>query len=404
MWCVPHPTKSESVLLLLDTDGLGDVEKGVSKNDALIFSLAVLLSSTFVYNSVGTIDQDSLEKLQFVTKLSDLIKLKSSPSNEEDEDESAEYKRTFPSFVWCIWDFSLKLEQDGRPVTEDEYLQNSLKLKKGVGRNISDFNLPRECIRHFFHSHKCFTFQQPVHGSQLHNLEKLPENQLDKQFVQQMQQFTSYVYQNSQLKTLAGGHVVTGRMLGALTVTYVEAIRSGSALAEIENTEAVQDTLSSYEAGMNLLANKFPTETQEELLNHHSECEKKALKVFMSKSFKDDKREYQAKLMKFLHQKSEEFSKHNEEKSIIICRNLIKQLSANLDKKLKHGDFCKAGGHKLFTEEKQKLIDEYNTTPGKGIKSPSLSLNSLLCTQILKARNMENVNNGAHCIICVTGD
>jgi len=27
MWCVPHPSKSEHILVLLDTEGLGDVEK-----------------------------------------------------------------------------------------------------------------------------------------------------------------------------------------------------------------------------------------------------------------------------------------------------------------------------------------------------------------------------------------
>ncbi|CAI9533681.1 unnamed protein product, partial [Staurois parvus] len=27
MWCVPHPTKENHTLVLLDTEGLGDVEK-----------------------------------------------------------------------------------------------------------------------------------------------------------------------------------------------------------------------------------------------------------------------------------------------------------------------------------------------------------------------------------------
>ncbi len=27
MWCVPHPTKAETTLVLLDTEGLGDVDK-----------------------------------------------------------------------------------------------------------------------------------------------------------------------------------------------------------------------------------------------------------------------------------------------------------------------------------------------------------------------------------------
>ncbi|KAA0721410.1 Guanylate-binding protein 6 GTP-binding protein 6 [Triplophysa tibetana] len=65
MWCVPHPTKNETTLVLLDTEGLGDVDKGDPKHDTNIFCLAVLLSSTLVYNSRGTIDNRAVEELQY---------------------------------------------------------------------------------------------------------------------------------------------------------------------------------------------------------------------------------------------------------------------------------------------------------------------------------------------------
>ncbi|XP_015686258.1 guanylate-binding protein 1-like, partial [Protobothrops mucrosquamatus] len=65
MWCVPYPDRPNQTLVLLDTEGIGDVEKGSSQNDAWIFALAVLLSSTLVYNSLGTIDQSALDKLQY---------------------------------------------------------------------------------------------------------------------------------------------------------------------------------------------------------------------------------------------------------------------------------------------------------------------------------------------------
>ncbi|MEE6517588.1 hypothetical protein FKM82_027918 [Ascaphus truei] len=377
MWCVPHPSKPGHTLVLLDTEGLGDVEKGDSRNDAWIFSLAVLLSSTLVYNSVGTIDQDSVEKLHYVTELTERIKVKSSPKG-EDEDDSAEFKRIFPSFIWCVRDFILKLELDGKPINEDEYLQNALKLKKGLNKNVMDYNLPRECIHHFFHSHKCFVFETPAPPSNLHRVEELPESQLCRNFVKQAEIFCEYVYVNSQTKTLAGRHTVTGRMLGNLTVTYVDSIRSGSvpcmenavlALAQIENTAAIHEALSKYEDLMRQLAKSFPTESQEHFLNLQMECEKEAVRVFMDRSFKDDKREYQAQLMRDLNQKFGEFSIYNEEASARKCGALIQELSATLEQRLTHGDFCKPGGHKHLLEEKQKLVDAYNRTPGKGIKA-----------------------------------
>ncbi|KAI4529058.1 hypothetical protein MG293_020886 [Ovis ammon polii] len=68
MWCVPHPSKENHTLVLLDTEGLGNVEKEDSKNDLWIFALAVLLSSTFIYNSMNSINHQALQQLQYPFK------------------------------------------------------------------------------------------------------------------------------------------------------------------------------------------------------------------------------------------------------------------------------------------------------------------------------------------------
>ncbi|KAL8219632.1 UNVERIFIED_CONTAM: Guanine nucleotide-binding protein subunit beta [Gekko kuhli] len=65
MWCFPHPSRPDHTLVLLDTEGLGDVQKGNTQNDSWIFALAILLSSTLVYNSIGIIDQVAMENLQY---------------------------------------------------------------------------------------------------------------------------------------------------------------------------------------------------------------------------------------------------------------------------------------------------------------------------------------------------
>ncbi|XP_074927255.1 guanylate-binding protein 3-like [Chelonoidis abingdonii] len=133
MWCVPHPGKPDHTLVLLDTEGLADVEKGDPKHDTWIFTLAVLLSSTLVYNSKGTIDQDSMNKLHFVSELSEHIKVKADVEEEDDSAPDTEYISFFPNFIWTVRDFTLDLEIDGKEVTEDEYLEKALMLKKVFG-------------------------------------------------------------------------------------------------------------------------------------------------------------------------------------------------------------------------------------------------------------------------------
>ena len=155
MWCVPHPKDSKRTLVLLDTEGLGDVEKGDNQNDSWIFALAILLSSTFVYNSMGTINQQAMDQLHYVTELTDRIQAKSSPNTSEVQD-SADFMSFFPDFVWTLRDFSLQLEMNGDSVTPDAYLENSLKLQQGTGEKVKNYNLPRLCIRKFFPKKKCF--------------------------------------------------------------------------------------------------------------------------------------------------------------------------------------------------------------------------------------------------------
>ena len=66
------------------------VFQGDSKNDLWIFALAVLLSSTFIYNSMNTINNDDLEKLQYPGFTEKLMRM--------------ETKLDFPS-LWlsCLW-------------------------------------------------------------------------------------------------------------------------------------------------------------------------------------------------------------------------------------------------------------------------------------------------------------
>ncbi|OCT73239.1 hypothetical protein XELAEV_18036219mg [Xenopus laevis] len=377
MWCVPHPHQPSQTLVLLDTEGLGDVEKGDSKNDAWIFSLAVLLSSNLVYNSMGTIDNHAMEQLHYVTELSKLIKVKSNPV-EEEKNESGEFKRIFPSFTWCVRDFSLILELNGRTVTEDEYLMNSLKLKKGTDKKSQDHNLPRECILHYFHSHKCFVFDRPSSTKNLQRLEDLEERDLERAFVEQTQKFCDYIHRQGIVKTLPGGLLVTGRMLAHLANLYIETIKSGSvpcmenavlALSVIENTGAIQDALTKYETCMNNQVPRFPTETLEEFLHMHQESEKEALKVFLKRSFNDENQNFQREFKHLLDGKMKEFSERNERESMERCQIIIEELSDPLDQRISQGEFLKPGGHMLFLEEKMIIMTVYNTTPYKGLKS-----------------------------------
>ena len=66
-----------------------------------------------------------------MTELTELIRIRSSPIS-DDVENSVEFLRFFPDFVWTVWNFMLELELDGNPITEDEYRENALKLIPGI--------------------------------------------------------------------------------------------------------------------------------------------------------------------------------------------------------------------------------------------------------------------------------
>ena len=73
-------------LLIVDTEGLGALDED-SNHDVRIFSLAILLSSYFLYNSVGSIDESALQSLSLVINLTKHIQIKSSHGQEADTEE-----------------------------------------------------------------------------------------------------------------------------------------------------------------------------------------------------------------------------------------------------------------------------------------------------------------------------
>ncbi len=74
----------------------------IQTRDAEIMSLALLLSSYFVYNSVGTIDEAALDRLSLMAHLSDRIA--ASSSKKDAQTNARELSFYFPTLHWVLRD------------------------------------------------------------------------------------------------------------------------------------------------------------------------------------------------------------------------------------------------------------------------------------------------------------
>ncbi|XP_059357406.1 guanylate-binding protein 1-like [Carassius carassius] len=387
MWCVPHPKKEGHTLVLLDTEGLGDVAKGDSKNDSWIFCLAVLLSSTLVYNSRGTIDNSAVEKLHYVVELTEQIKIRSTEAAaDEEEEEDCKFVQFFPSFTWVVRDFTLELEINGKRVTEDDYLEFALQLKKGFGKKVSDYNLPRQCIRNYFPSpRKCFVFPSPASPQNMKCLESLQEQDLVPDFLQVTGRFCDNIFHNSVVKTVKGGHRVTGKLLGHLVEIYVDTIKSGKVpclenavvtLANLENKTAVQEALKTYQTGMEKVKNKFPVGV-DDISSEHQKFSSLAIAEFMKCSFKDEKGEYINKLREDIDMHYAGLLEENEMASERKCKDLLKNLFSDMNKRLQDGVYSQSGGYELYKRDRDAIVEQYRREPNKGVSAEAV-LNEFL--------------------------
>ncbi|KAK7122120.1 hypothetical protein R3I93_023056 [Phoxinus phoxinus] len=372
MWCVSHPTKIGTTLVLLDTEGLGDVDKGDSKHDTKIFSLAVLLSSTIVVNSRGTIDNRAIEELQYVTELTEYIKIK---SPDEVVDDS-EFVKFLPNFIWAVRDFTLQLNINGQDTTEDEYLEFALRLKLGNSSQVNNYNLPRECIQKYFPSRKCFTFPFPTKPDNVSHLETLDQADISKKFLEVTDRFSQFIFDQSQVKNLKDGCTVTGRVLGHLVKMYVDTFSGGAvlclenaviAMAMIENESAMKEGLEVYQSGMEKLKDSFPLELNE-ITSKHQCFRLMATQTFMKRSFRDNDGKYLTSLEEAISHQYDAYLWDNEKASEAKCESLMSVLSDPMTERINQGFYARIGGYTLFCQDLEDIVNQYNTLACKEVK------------------------------------
>lgn len=228
LWIWNQPLKSENAeypnmdVFLIDTEGFGGTDENVN-HDSRIFLFSLLLSSFFIYNSVGNIDENALNALSLVINLAKDIQLKTGKTT-KDQDPA----QFFPSFLWVVRDFTLKLvDLEGKPLGPKEYLEKALELQKGVSDAIESKNRIRKLLKHFFQDRDCVTFVRPLEDeNQLQKLDETPSENLRPEFVDQMEKARKKIFTKIKPKAL-NGNVFNGNMLVELIMAYLNAINSG---------------------------------------------------------------------------------------------------------------------------------------------------------------------------------
>ena len=205
IWMYPKLFKNTEGegLLFLDTEGIGALD-ATSEHDVRIFTMGLLLSSIFIYNSVGAIDESSIQSLSLMTKICQHVRVHA--NQEATESELAPH---FPEFMWVLRDFSLRIEsKEGVKLTQGEYLESALADPAGGSGGV------RKAIRNFFASRSLTVMPRPTNKDSMETLERSP-GAISAKFRESVQQMKERIMSTGKLLRVNDQHV-TPRAFAAM--------------------------------------------------------------------------------------------------------------------------------------------------------------------------------------------
>ncbi|GLE03089.1 hypothetical protein PINS_up011968 [Pythium insidiosum] len=369
----------------MDTEGIAATDNDESY-DAKIFSLGLLLSSLFVFNTMGVIDETAIDRLYLVSELTKHVCISSNgngngngsaatpqpPSHQHDDDdvdndtslengadamaESRALAPHFPPFIWLLRDFMLDMRgANGEPLTPNEYLEKSLELRDGASRRHEERNRIRASIRVLFARRECLTLVRPVTDElQLRNAAELSDEELRAEFVAQMDAIRGRVLSVVAPKQLFG-KIMDGPKLAYLVRCYTDTMNSGSipdikaAWAYVSDAtcqSAMLAAMELYDARMEPV--KYAQEEEEDTLEEtttssrslvsqqdfeklHKDAQDEALLVFKSQSVEGSTRAACFQKLKLHIQKQKTaLIAALQKRSTALCEKILSRLKTEL--------------------------------------------------------------------------
>lgn len=250
-----------SRLVLMDTEGLASADQDESY-DVKIFALGLLLSSYFVLNVVGVIDDATIERLHLVTEVSKRIVIHSGEGHETKDDLASH----FPPLLVLVRDFALAPTAQGKEISDREYLEEALRARgdaeadpKRKKRHERRDKI-RTSLRALFPLRACATLVRPASDeATLREAAHVPDEMLRGEFVEKMLALRAAIIDGTDSSIAPAatakrimGRTCTGAALAEVARHHVAAINAGAAPSIAGAWDAATRELcaSAYEASM----------------------------------------------------------------------------------------------------------------------------------------------------------
>ncbi|KAJ6769899.1 GUANYLATE BINDING PROTEIN [Salix purpurea] len=366
LWLWSAPLKrtaldgTEYNLLLLDSEGI-DAYDQTGTYSTQIFSLAVLLSSMFIYNQMGGIDEAALDRLSLVTQMTKHIRVRASGGRSS----ASELGQFSPVFVWLLRDFYLDLVEDNRRITPRDYLELALRPVQGSGKDIAAKNEIRDSIRALFPDRECYPLVRPLNNE--NDLQRMDQISLDKlrpEFRAGLDALTKYVFERTRPKQI-GATVMTGPVLVGITESYLEALNNGAVPTISSSWQSVEEAecRRAYDTATEVYMSSFDRSKPPEevvLRESHEEAVQKSLAAFNASAvgIGSARKKYEGLLQKFLRRAFEDYKRNAFMEADLRCSNTMQ----NMEKRLRTACHASDANVDNVVKVLDGLLSEYETS------------------------------------------
>ena len=337
-------------VLIIDTEGIGATDED-HNHDNKIMTLAILLSSYFIFNSMGTIDESSIQSLSFIVNIT---------KNIQQKNGNKDFAKYLPAFMWVIRDFALQLKnKEGNPITSKEYLEFSLELQNGTSEFIVNKNQIRKMVKEYFPNRDCVTLVRPLlEEGNLQKLERTPASKLRKEFIEQVNYLRKTVLNSINPKKL-NGQELNGEMFIDLVKSYVKMINEGAVpviqtawtyMRQNQASIAKKNAVENYKKKTNELVNKFPMK-EEFLKNSLKKIKKEIILNFNEEIIGEPEEKDLKELKSELKKIKTEIINKNINSTKTQTNRFLNENYKNIDEKIKNGEYLNIAEYKDDIEQ-----------------------------------------------------
>ena len=260
MWNTPiEKTDSRETIVFIDSEGINSENIYNQQSDSKLFALVILMSSLFIYNTLGDINSNSLNELELIVHFADSFTVNSKINKEKLICELC------PKFIWALRDFDLtKLtDEKGEKMTSDMYLEYCLNERFG-GKNKDEINMIKEHYMYYFNDRECVTLPSPVEEQNLYMLKDMKFNDLRQDFQEEFNILKDKIYKYSKSKML-NGKMINGPMIAYFLTSFIKEINNDEIpnISKLFNDMALYDIQNHYNYA-NILFDKKLEELKKE--------------------------------------------------------------------------------------------------------------------------------------------